>query len=94
MAREVFYSVEIVWQYGAETKTFRFVNCLAKTTGELQDRLIDRGLRLPVSIAFDQWVVVFPFHVETFTIWRQEKFFNIHSDLHQTVFDKEQKKIK
>lgn len=91
----IFYTVEIVWNYGAETKTFRFMNCLAKTTGELQDRLTDRGLRLPVSVAFDKWVVIFPFHVQTFIISRQEKFFNYaYSDSHQTVFDKEQKEIK
>jgi len=92
-----FYSVAIAYEtnykdQGKVTEYFRFCNCNHKTVHELRAILISEGLRLPVNAKLD--IVILPWQIRGFEIYRQDQFFNYEqSNMKQTVFDKEQKVI-
>jgi len=88
-AKKTWFTVEIVFDYGSETKRFHFANCNSKTVHQLRATLLQEGIQIPTDAK--TWVIIFPWNVRTFTSTLQEKFYyDIHSDANKTVFLQDQ----
>ena len=61
------------------------MNCDAKKVREIRMTLLDQGIQLPVDSC--EWVVIFPWHITAFRIYRQTEYYrDSQSDLSQVVF--------
>lgn len=90
MAKRSWFTVEIIFTAGTETKRYCFKNCDHAKVKALREALFFEGIQmidamdggLPI-----EYVVILPWNVKDFRVFLQEKFFyNEQSDLKQTVF--------
>lgn len=95
--QKVFYSVAIAFDHdsyegGKKVQYFRFLNCNNEKIRELRATCLNEGLQVPLDL--QSWIVIFPWQIRSFEIYRQKQFFQYEqSNLRQTVFDGGQKKV-
>lgn len=88
-----FYGIEVTFYRQGENGNpgqvlclHTYCNCTGGKVREIRETILAQGLQVPVTLS--QWAVIFPGQIVSFTVFRQDQFFNnMHSDLKKTVFD-------
>lgn len=96
MAKRKWFTVEILFTSGPETKRYCFKNCDHIKIKGLRQALFAEGIQMVEMTDGDlpiEYVVILPWNVKDFRIYLQKAFYyNNHSDTSQTVFSNGQKK--
>lgn len=90
--KEQFFSVVIRWDGGEDINQYRFLNCTSQMVHILRRQLFSEGVQVGMT-KLDNWQIILPWNIKAFEVYLQGKFFDDHTTVKQTVFDKEQKKI-
>ena len=83
--RQAVYSIDAQSENETVISMHTYCNCTAAKVHEIRQTILSEGLQVPVSLT--QWAVVFPSAIKTFSIYRQDSFFNKQSNIRLTVFD-------
>jgi hypothetical protein len=69
------WSIEVLYEYGRETKRHQVCNLYSKELMKFRETVISAGLLLPVREEKGEYIIVLPWHIITINVNKQPRFF-------------------